>query len=472
MELLGQRHGEARQQRLAVHVGVGIQLEAASAPDGVGRFVGGDHLVRGGEQRQLVIQAHQAAAGVDGIRRRRPVLEFLVYVRHHVGHLRLGVLRGPHMVGGDHRLGDVGVEHLHAQGEQKRRAVLQGRLHQVADKGAHLPQREAFRETLDREEARLQHVGAGFLPQGEAAGVRVLDGVEVDDLVAQFAAVVVVQVRRIGLGDAVGVGEEGAPVDQVCGIANAVGERGRAQGGRHGIAQHHQLVALIEILGVAGKSDGEHQPEIPDRVVEAGGERLLRALQQVADALAGEFPEQVPVAGRPAPLLGLLRLIVVLDAQVGVVAQLGAHLGRAKQVELNAGAGRAVGIERDQDFRHALVGARLRHEFEHDAHAVAVDEDLFGGEIGGVGQPVGELLGGRLHGTAEGEALRLPVVAMGADRRSAVGGVHGDLTAHGWHWARQTGVVAARSAWPARCCLRSARRWLPLPDSLGESEVP
>ena len=45
--------------------------------------------------------------------------------------------------------------------------------------------------------------------------MRVLDGVEVDDLVAQFAAIVVVQVRRIGLGDAVGVGEKGAPVDQV-----------------------------------------------------------------------------------------------------------------------------------------------------------------------------------------------------------------------------------------------------------------
>jgi hypothetical protein len=259
VELLGQRHGEARQQRLAVHVGVGVQLEAAAAPDGVGRFVGGDRLVRGGEQRQLVIQAHQAAAGVDGIRRRRPVLELLIHVRHHVGHLRLGVLGGPHMVGGDHRLGDVGVEHLHAQGEQKGCAVLQGRLHQVADEGAHLPQREAFRKTLDREEACLQDLGAGFLPQGEAAGMRVLDGVEVHDLVAQLAAIVVVQVRRIGLGDAVGVGEEGAPVDQVGGIANAVGERGRAQRRGKRIAQRHQLVAFVEILGVSGKRDGEHQ---------------------------------------------------------------------------------------------------------------------------------------------------------------------------------------------------------------------
>ncbi len=434
--------------------------------------MGGDRLVRGGEQRQLVIQAHQAAAGVDGIRRRRPVLELLVHVRHHVGHLRLGVLRGPHMVGGDHRFGDVGVQHLHAQGQEKGRAVLQGRLHQVADEGAHLPQGEAFRKTLDREEARLQYGRAGFLPQSEAAGVRVLDGVEVDDLVAQLAAIVVVQVRSIGLGDAVGVREEGAPVDQVSGIANAVGERGRAQGGRQGIAQRHQLVALVEILGVAGKSDGDHQPEIPDRVVETGGERLLRALQQVADALAGEFPEQVPVACRPAPLLSLLRLILVLDAQVGVVAQLGAHLGRAEQVKLDAGAGRAVGIERDQDFRHALVGARLRHEFEHDAHAVAVDEDFFGGEIGGIGQPVGELLGRRIDGLGEGEALRLPAVAMGTDRGIAEGGVHGDLTAHGWHWARRTGAVAARSARPARWCLRSARRWLPLPDCLGESAAP
>jgi hypothetical protein len=85
--------------------------------------------------------------------------------------------------------------------------------------------------------------------------VRVLDGVEVDDLVADLAAVVVVQVRRIGLRDAVGVGEQGAPVDQVGGIADAVGQRGRAQRGRHRLAQRHQLVAPVQVLGVAGKSD-------------------------------------------------------------------------------------------------------------------------------------------------------------------------------------------------------------------------
>jgi hypothetical protein len=87
------------------------------------------------------------------------------------------------------------------------RAVLQGRLHQVADQRPHLPQREAFRKTLDRVEARLQNIGTGFLPQGQAARMRVLDGVEIDDLVAQLAAVVVIEVRRIGLRDAVGIGE-------------------------------------------------------------------------------------------------------------------------------------------------------------------------------------------------------------------------------------------------------------------------
>jgi hypothetical protein len=222
--------------------------------------------------------------------------------------------------------------------------------------------------------------------------MRVLDGVEIHDLVAQFATVVVVR-SGIGLRDAVGIGEQRTPVDQVGGIANAIGQRGRAQAGRHRVAQGEQFVALVEVFRVARKGDAQHQPEIPDRVMEAGGQRLLCSLQQVLDALAGELAEQVSVAGRAAPLFGLLGLIVILDPQVGVLAQLAAHLRRGEQVELDAGAGRAVGVERDQHFRHALVGARLRHQFEHDAHAVAVDENLLGGEIGGIGQPVGELFG-------------------------------------------------------------------------------
>ena len=117
-----------------------------------------------------------------------------------------------------------------------------------------------------------------------------------------------------------------------------------------------------------------------------------------------KLAEQVLVACRAAPLLGLLGLGQVFDPQIGVVAQLGAHLGRSEQMELDASAGRAVGIKRDQDFRHALIGARLRHEFQHDAHAVAVDEDFFCGEIGGVGQPIGELLGWRIHRLAKGKA--------------------------------------------------------------------
>ena len=96
---------------------------------------------------------------------------------------------------------------------------------------------------------------------------------------------------------------------------------------------------------------------------------------------------------RAAPLFGLLGLILILNPQVGIVLQLGAYLGRGEQMELDSGAGRAVGVERDQNFRHALVGAGLRHQFEHEAQAVAVHEDLLGGEIGGVGQPVGKLLG-------------------------------------------------------------------------------
>ena len=149
MKGLGERHRQAGEQGLTVHVGIGVELEATSAPDGVGRLMRRDSLRRSGEQGQLVIQTDQAAAGINGIRRRRPVLELLVHVRHHIGHFRLGVLRRAHMVGGHHRFGDVGVEHLDAQGEQKGRAVLQCRLHQVADQRPHLPQREALGETLD-----------------------------------------------------------------------------------------------------------------------------------------------------------------------------------------------------------------------------------------------------------------------------------------------------------------------------------
>jgi hypothetical protein len=113
--------------------------------------------------------------------------------------LLLGVLRRAHVVGGDHRLHDVRVEHVHAHGQQEGCAVLQRRLHQVADQRSHLPQREALGEGLDRVEARLQAVCAAFLPQVQAGRVRVLDGVEVDDLVADLAAVVVVQVGRVRL---------------------------------------------------------------------------------------------------------------------------------------------------------------------------------------------------------------------------------------------------------------------------------
>jgi hypothetical protein len=146
--------------------------------------------------------------------------------------------------------------------------------------------------------------------------------------------------------------------------------------------------------------------------VEAGGQRLLCSLQQVVDALAGQFAEQVFVARRAAPLFGLLGLILILDPQIGVLAQLAAHLRRGEEMELDTGAGRAIGVERNQHFRHPLVGPRLRHQFEHDAHAVAVHKNLLGGEIARVGQPVGELFGRCVRRLAEGKARRMGVVAL------------------------------------------------------------
>ena len=133
VKFLGQRHWQAGEQGLAVHVGIRVQLKPAPAPDGVGRLVRGDGLVGGGEQRQLVIEADQVAARIEGIGGCRPVLKLLVDVGHDVGHLRPGVLRCAYVVGGDHRFGDIGVEYVHAQGQQERGAVLQRRLHQVTD---------------------------------------------------------------------------------------------------------------------------------------------------------------------------------------------------------------------------------------------------------------------------------------------------------------------------------------------------
>jgi len=322
-----QGHGQAGQQRLAVHVHVGVELKAPATPDGVGRFVGRHRLARWREDGQLVVQADQAATGVDGLGGGGPVLQLLAHVRHHVGHLALGVLRGAHMVGGDRGLGGIGVEHMHAHGQQEGRAVLQGGLHQVADQRAHLPKGEALRKGLDGVKARLQFVRSGLLPQAQAAGGGILDGVEVDDLVAQFASVVVVQVWRVGLRDAVRVGEQRAPVDQVGGIADPVGQGGRTQRGGHGLALGHHLFAPGHVLGVTGQGDAEHQAEVPDRVVKARGQRGLGSPQQVAHALACQGVEEVVVAGRAPPMLGLICLVLVFDSQVGIAAQLATHMG-------------------------------------------------------------------------------------------------------------------------------------------------
>ena len=42
---------------------------------------------------------------------------------------------------------------------------------------------------------------------------------------------------------------------------------------------------------------------------------------------------------------------------------------------------------------HPLVGTGLRHDLQQEADAVPVDEEPFVGQVGGVGQPGGELLG-------------------------------------------------------------------------------
>ena len=266
--------------------------------------------------------------------------------------------------------------------------------------------------------------------------MRILDGVEVHDLVPNLPAIVVVQppivielqVFRVRVRDPVGVREEGAPVDEVGRVAHAVGQHGRAQRGGHRVAQRQQRLAAVQIRRIAGEGHAQHQPEVPQGVVEARGERGLRAAQQVLHALARELAEQVLVGHRPPKGAGLLGLVLVLHAQVGVLAQLVADVRRGEQVELQAGVRRAVGVERNQHLSHALVGARLRHHFQKKAHAVAVHEELLFGEVGRVGQPAGELFGRRVCWQREGEEQ---CRAELAGRRFGGGYAHGGLTANG-----------------------------------------
>jgi hypothetical protein len=75
-------------------------------------------------------------------------------------------------------------------------------------------------------------------------------------------------------------------------------------------------------------------------------------------------------------------------------------------VELDAGGGRAVGIQRDEDLDHAIVSSRLRHDLQQEADAVAIDEELFFVEVGDVGQPTGKLVCRRLVLPAQAEEAR------------------------------------------------------------------
>ena len=414
-----QRHRQAGQQRLAMFVDVGVEFEAARAPDGLGRLLRLRDLGRVAEQAELVVHAHQRAAGVDRVRGGRPVARLLGDVGHDDGHLAARVLRGPHVVGRDHGLGRVGVEDVDPHRQQEGRAVLQGRLHQVADKGTHLPQAEALGEGLDGEEAHVQAFARAFLPQVKAVGARILDRVVVDDLVAQFAPVVVVQVGRGGRVDAIRVHEQRTPVDQVGRIADAVGQRRRAQRGRHAVAQADDALAVGQVGGIGLDRDADHQAEVSDRVVEALGQAVVCAVGQVRVAAPSQLAVEVVVARRPAERLGLLDLVAVFHAQVGVPAQWWADVGRGEEVELDARVGWAVRVERHQHVDHAVVGAALRHDLQEEAHAVLVDEQLLLVEVGDVGQPAGELVGGRFVLVPEREQARAGLVAGPRRRRVA-----------------------------------------------------
>ena len=385
VQLLGKRHRQAGHERLPVHVGVVVELEAAAAPDHFGVLFGGGGLAWPGEDRELVVKTHDLAALVERVGRCLPILELLRHVRHHLRHLALGVLGGADMIGGDDGSHGRGIKNLHAHGDQERAGILQRWLHQIADEAVHLPQRKLFGEGLDRVEACLHGFVSARLGEHEPQRSCLLQRVEVDDLIADFATIVIVQGGQPRSLDAMRVAEQRTPVDEVVCGTDPVRKGGRAQRGRDAFAQQQQVFAHRHVVDAARDAHAQAQLEVAHRVVVALGERTVCTLQKMGHPPAGKGAVQVGVASRTPVVLGFFALVFVFHAQVAVLRRAIEHMRRAEQHPLDAGAWRASRVQGHEDLSHTLVGAGLRYDFEHEAERFPVHEEALFRDIRRVG---------------------------------------------------------------------------------------
>src|SRR3954469_12725733 len=104
-------------------------------------------------------------------------------------------------------------------------------------------------------------------------------------------------------------------------------------------------------------------------------------------APARKYAIEVAVSRRSPILFGLFALITVFDTQVAVLRQTIENLRRTEKHPLNAGTWRAGRVQRHQDFRHALVGARLGSDFKDEAERFAVYEETLFRYVRCIGQP-------------------------------------------------------------------------------------
>ena len=208
-----QGHGQARQQRLAVHVHIGIEFKAAGTPDRLGRFCRRRRLGGWRENSQLVVHRDEIAADIHGVGDCIPVFLLLLHVRHDGGHLAAGVLCRANMVRRDQCARRVRIEDVHAHGEQERRTVLQCRLHDMADERAHLPEGETSRKRFNGEETCFHVLRLAWLRKPDAFVGRLLDGIEVHNLIPQFPSLIVVNPWGDTVCEPVWIGEQCAPVD-------------------------------------------------------------------------------------------------------------------------------------------------------------------------------------------------------------------------------------------------------------------
>ena len=140
-----ERHGQRSDQRLRHHQGVAGELEAACPEDRARGLLGAGDFVGRGEQGHLVVEIDQLLAIVHGLEDDVPVGLAFLQVGEEAGHVTGGVGGGARGLEVGPVARGLGVEHLHAEGQQEGAGVLQGALVQVADQAAHVPQREARR---------------------------------------------------------------------------------------------------------------------------------------------------------------------------------------------------------------------------------------------------------------------------------------------------------------------------------------